>query len=601
MKYEEINEPIDLYKNRYQEEYRQNTANLFEDFYLKSQVDEKENKKKVIIVRKYEALLAIADRKRFWLNTLRITFIILASVGAIIDILFILPFIFPDISSFRISPLPAILSAIAWIASPIAIFKWVNVKIDHVNNYIEEKEDELAIKINDAWNQMAPLNKLFEWDTISKLIMKTLPIFTLDKYFSNARLDELITHFGMTKCSHSNNSMVFCQSGALNGNPFVISESRQTYTDSKDYTGSLRISWIGSESYTDSNGKSRTRTVTKYQTLYATVTKPFPEYETEKILIYGNEAAPDLSFTRRPTKLASSSDGFFGSMKLKFKIKALEDHSQKMASDYRIMSNKEFEAIFSTEDRNNEVQYRLLFTPLAQREMTKLLEDEEVGFGDDFLFTKEKQINIIEPEHLLNINISASPNIYRNYELAELRKVFNDYSNAYFKAFYFSFAPLLTIPLYQQLRSELDIYKDVYGQGLSAWDCETIANDHGHENFKHSESITENILKVNVKRENNTTIADVTAHGFKGINRIDYVEKYGNDGRFHSVPVEWVEYIPVKKTSPLILKETGHVDEVDFLENHNRSEEWKSFFKDWNVDSRSSKYRKSIVSFIPTK
>lgn len=49
----------------------------------------------------------------------------------------------------------------------------------------------------------------------------------------------------------------------------------------------------------------------------------------------------------------------------------------------------------------------------------------------------------------------------------------------------------------------------------------------------------------------------MTAYSFDAIDRVDYVSVYGGDGRSHAVPVPWVEYVPVERTSEMALKRVG--------------------------------------------
>ena len=48
---------------------------------------------------------------------------------------------------------------------------------------------------------------------------------------------------------------------------------------------------------------------------------------------------------------------------------------------------------------------------------------------------------------------------------------------------------------------------------------------------------------------------EVTAYGFKGVNRVEIVPVYGDDGKWHDVPVEWVEYLPVERKRTMHLKD----------------------------------------------
>ena len=64
------------------------------------------------------------------------------------------------------------------------------------------------------------------------------------------------------------------------------------------------------------------------------------------------------------------------------------------------LPNEEFEALFMALDRDNEVEFRLLFTPLAQKNMISILRAKNVGFGDDFIFKKRKELNYIKSMHM---------------------------------------------------------------------------------------------------------------------------------------------------------------------------------------------------------
>ena len=75
----------------------------------------------------------------------------------------------------------------------------------------------------------------------------------------------------------------------------------------------------------------------------------------------------------------------------------------------------------------------------------------------------------------------------------------------------------------------------------------------------------------------------VTAYGYRGVKRVDHEDVYGGDGKWHDVAVEWVEYLPVNRTSNLCLTEASAPSEV---------------FKRRVAASRESAYRRSILSFL---
>ncbi len=480
----------------------------------------------------------------------------------------------------------------------VVITTKLNKIISSLDERLESLKNRHETKMTEAWGQLAAINSLYEWDTIANLVMKTAPLFVLDHYFSSARLKELQQSFGWNDNFNRDSSILFCQSGAINGNPFIMGEKVHFHMGTETYYGSLTITWKEKRTSTDSKGNRQTYWVTQTETLEASVDKPAPKYNRDQFVVYGSEAAPELSFSRAPSDLFDKK-GALNKGKLKKEIARLEKETRKLKG-FTIMSNKEFDAQFGAVDRDNERQFRLLFTPLAQQTMLRLLRDKEIGFGDNFIFTKTRKINIVEPAHLADIDISADPSIFQNYDLAAARQIFNEYSNSYFRAFFFAFAPLLTIPLYQQHRSDSDIYKDVFANTPSFWEHEAIANFHGCKTFRHPDSITQDILKTTCSNSTGEgTEVTVTAHGFRGVECTDYIRKRGGDGKWHQVPVKWVEYIPVSQSTPLVVKETGGLTMQDFQNETQSSNEWQDFFRQWQTQPDGISFRRSIVSFVP--
>ena len=66
--------------------------------------------------------------------------------------------------------------------------------------------------------------------------------------------------------------------------------------------------------------------------------------------------------------------------------------------DFTSMSNTDFEVLFDALDRTDEVQFRTLFTPLAQTNMVSLIRSQ-TGYGDDFVFVKANRMNFVATDH----------------------------------------------------------------------------------------------------------------------------------------------------------------------------------------------------------
>ena len=434
--------------------------------------------------------------------------------------------------------------------------------------------DKLAATVSElkkeAWKQMSPLNSLYDWDILTRMMSQTVPRLEFDPYFTTQRLADLRATYGWDDSFNAKRSVVYSHSGLINGNPFVICRTRKMEMGTKTYYGSKTIYWTTTER--DSDGKYRT--VHHSETLVASVTAPYPEYFEKTRLIYGNTAAPDLIFYRKQSGLA----GKESSLSFKMKRNSLRKKSRNLSNaDFAMMTNEEFETAFDTSNRNSNQQYALLFTPLAQENMLKLLKDKRTGFGDDFDFGKQRMINTIISNHMQELNLDMNPEQYKSFDYDKAKADFYNINARYFRAIYFCFAPLLCVPMYQQIRPQQDIYGRDMQRHSAFWEHEALANFWGQEHFKHPACVTDCILKTEQKQENDdrSTIT-VYAYGYRSVQRLEYVSKWGGDGNLHHVPVYWDEYLPVTGSGSLYMKEDndfkddtitqrqrlGHINEV---------------------------------------
>ncbi len=119
----------------------------------------------------------------------------------------------------------------------------LNPLINDVTARLDRLKNQRNTKLQAAWQQLTPLNRLYDWDILAKLVQKTVPRVALDPYFSNGRLDELRNTFGWNDQFNQGRSVVFAHSGVLNGNPFVVARTLDHWIGTKTYHGSLQISW----------------------------------------------------------------------------------------------------------------------------------------------------------------------------------------------------------------------------------------------------------------------------------------------------------------------------------------------------------------------
>lgn len=540
-----VYDPLERYKSEYRDRFLQNAQDAFEKLSDKANIDKEANRQicgEIAQLSESKATLSSSHSRYSLLRIVCWTAVaVLVFLGAISD-----------------PPSRAPLYFVPALAVIVFNFAVLNRKIRKLKEEIDSLEENIRQKKAEAFRQMEPLNALFDWDIPARLIEKTVPKLHFDRFFTQSRIDELVKDFGYDGSLNENASVLFSQSGEINGNPFVIADLKTFEMGEKTYTGHKTIHWT--ETVTGFDGKRHR--VFRSQTLSASVTKPCPAYGKLAFVLYGNDAAPNLTFTRKPSGLTE--DGFFQNYRRKQKLRELQKFSRNLQdeSQYTLMGNREFETLFETKDRNDEVEYRLLFTALAQRQMLSLLKEKINAYGDDFSFFKAKKVNVIVPGHLNDFNLDTNPNRFAEYSYEESRHKFIRINQEYFRAVYFSMAPLLCIPLYQQIRTQREIYGNIL-QRSSFWEWESIANFYGEEKFRHPKCATDCILKTEARSlgASESTIR-VTAHGYSGTPRIDYVPVLGGDGRTHNVPVKWIEYDPVSRTREISIQErTDRSDE----------------------------------------
>lgn len=440
----------------------------------------------------------------------------------------------------------------------LCIFIFLLAKVHPKIKQLKEKsaclKGEISKLKEEAWAQMKSLNDLYDWDILARMMSETVPRLEFDPYFTVQRLEDLKATYGWDDSFNEGRSVIYSHSGLINGNPFVLCRTRKMEMGSKTYHGYKTIHWTTQE--VGSDGKMRT--VSHSQTLHATYTAPYPEYYEKTRLIYANTAAPDLTFYRKQSDLA----GREKSLAFKMKERKLRRKSRNLTdNDYAMLTNEVFEVAFDTSNRNNNQQYAMLFTPVAQESMLDLLRDEQVGYGDDFDFIKNRMINTVIPDHLQSLDLELNPQVYTHFDFDKAKENFTVKNSCYFRAIYFSFAPLLCVPMYQQIRPQHDIYGHDMMRSSAFWEHEALANFWGQDRFKHPDCVTDCILKTVQSKDNDASSVTVYAYGYRAEPRLTYVGMYGGDGRYHRVPVEWYEYLPVTGTGTIRMKEDDHKED----------------------------------------
>lgn len=543
-------EPLKYYESEGRQKHEKNVDEFFSELHSRSGVDAEQNKKTVAEYRQKKAKAEKLAKKLSGKKALRVLLFVLAGIFLIVTIAGIAT---PD-------ALLIVIGVLLTAASLLFVFLKLNKTIKSFSELLEKKNQEVASVLSLAYEQMAPLNALFgEKDTV-RLVEKTIPELNFDEYFSHERENEMRELYGYEPPEDETRSTLDTLSGEYRGNPFLFERELINYMGSEVYRGYLTISWT--ETYRDSKGNLRTRRRT--QTLTASVTKPKPMYRTDTTLKFFAQGAPDLSFTREGLYHDNKSDKQIERL-VKKGEKQLKKRAQKAleeGKDFTEMANTEFDVLFDALNRDHEVQFRMMFTPLAQNNMIALMRSE-TGYGDDFDFYKQKRMTVIHSDHAQAWQMDTDPKSYRSYDFEEAKARFKTFNEEFFKSVFFDFAPLLSVPMYHEKPvKSLEPLKE-YKINYTKNEYESLANRMDERLFLAENSATRAILKARgLDRNGDEDGVEICAHSFFGFDRIDYIPVMGGDRKTHLVPVPWIEYVPNERTSYIsVSREVGENEE----------------------------------------
>ena len=502
-----IYDPLEEFEGKYRDLHAEKTSNIFDNLVKQSGVDIEQNRNTVKQYNEYKENLSKLKKKLNWMRFFRV------------------------------------LMCITIILIPLVVTK-MTPKIRELRDKIAEADKRTEELLAEAHRQMLPLNNLFTDRDALNIIDDTIPLISFNERFSVKQEADMSINYDFVEQNENEQSTLEVLSGYYNENPFLY-ENKVIHTMGQEtYHGYKTIYWT--ETYRDTDGKMKTRT--NSETLHATVTKPKPFYNTQVVLNYCSQGGPDLSFSRDASHLEKKSEREIkrfvkrGERKLNKKTEKALSNNQEFMS----MSNSEFEVLFDALDRTNEVQFRTLFTPLAQTNMESLILSK-VGYGDDFNFIKTKRTNRIIANHSQGRAINLLSKEYVSYSYDIIQQNFVEKNKEFFKTIYFDFAPLWAIPIYQE--RPVHSLKPIpdYSRLYSQKECEVLANAVDRKHIVHPQTKTQAILKSEyVSTNDNIDETCITAYSYDIEKRVDVVSMLGGDGHYHDVRVEWDEYFPLE-------------------------------------------------------
>ena len=265
---------------------------------------------------------------------------------------------------------------------------------------------------------------------------------------------------------------------------------------------------------------------------------------------------------------------------------------KKVNSTFTPLSNSKFEGLFGAFDRNNEVEFRLLFTPLAQKSMIDLLISKK-PYGDDFSFVKHNMINIIKSDHAQHLDFDGNPYHFQNFDYDKAKENFTNYNMKNFQGIFFDFMPLLSIPVYQQHEEFVWEPTHFYKGNTTEYEAEVLANFMNEDVFRPDDCDTHMILKATFNHKvGKADVFEIHSYGFHTIPRVELVTKMGGDGNLHTIPVHWQEYVPVEKEIGSAVIEVGGTKQL-FTANEGRITQLLSKY----CYSNDIIYQRGLLSF----
>ena len=552
-----IYQPKKMYNSMLKKQYHDTAASYFDDLCAKSGVSKEEN---AALVKQYnqandkfnEALKArnkIAGKK-----TLLIVLAVLSFIAAIAGIFLgtsDLDYAFVGWIMLGVG----LVLAIAFILIEVMTVEKKLKAAQAIVDEAKKKKDEILAA---CYKNTAPLNDMLDWGAPQEIMEKATPIIDLDPIFMGDRLQALMEKFGFEEVTDPNQSVLEVLSGQIQGNPFVLEKVLDCHMYEKTYEGTLTIHWTT----TSRDSQGRIQTHHHSETLHAYVKKPAPRYTAITQLVYGSEAAPHLKFSRTPVHAEKMNEKERQSF-IKKRIKKLDKEEVKdlgnISENFTKMGDDEFDALFGAYDRNNEVEFRLLYTPLAIRNTLDLMKNPE-PYGDDFSIYKNKMITVVRSEHSQRFDYSSSPTNFMGYDLSKMKDEFVAYCDKFIMNLFFDLAPVISVPLYQIHKPYDYIFKTPYRSNFSSFEQETLANGLDPMLFIPDGAGRDLplILKAeSASRRGSGDSVRVNAMSFIEVPMVDYVSVFGGDGSWHSVPVHWIRYDEVHKISNMGIAKVG--------------------------------------------
>ena len=229
---QDIYDPLGEYDSVFRHKFNEVAEETFAQLTQEANIDVDKNQKTCSLLYKMQDDLSALKKRLAWWKVLCAFLWILVVVG-----------------------LASVVSLVMLFWKVMPIIKQKKKEQEDVTNTIDNLQQE-------AWDQLAPLNALYDWDIFTRMMSRTIPRLEFDPYFTTQRLADLEKTYGWDGSFNEERSVVYAHSGLINGNPFVICRTKKMEMGEKTYHGEIEIHWKTIERESDGKSNKRQHTET---------------------------------------------------------------------------------------------------------------------------------------------------------------------------------------------------------------------------------------------------------------------------------------------------------------------------------------------------
>lgn len=214
---DDIYDPLDEYVNTFQPRFEQVAKNTFAQLAKEAQVDVDANRQTCRLLYDAEKSLGAVKSRIGWTTFLCVILWCCAAIG-----------IFAICKDYgTMSPAIATAVLLSVLAAVILLLSVIHPRLKRLKAERGDLKQTIAQHKDEAWEQMAPLNRLYDWDVLTRMMTETVPRLEFDPYFTEQRLADMRQVYGWDDTFNAVRSVVYSHSGLINGNPFVLCRTRK--------------------------------------------------------------------------------------------------------------------------------------------------------------------------------------------------------------------------------------------------------------------------------------------------------------------------------------------------------------------------------------